>query len=317
MAILQVKNLTKHFKNKKWWKINSQPTTIKAVNGVSFTVKEGEIVGLLGPNGAGKTTTTQMLLGTLTPTKGKILYFNKEFDQYRSEILSQVNFSSAYIELPSRMTVWENLDVYARIYEVKNKNKRIERFLKEFRVWQLKDKKMLNLSSGQTTRVLLAKAFLNHPKLLILDEPTASLDPEIAVKVREFLINQQKEYQVSMLFTSHNMAEVQEICDRIIFLDQGKIIAQDTPLGLVKKLKKAKIKMIITQGKKILEKELKKKKISFKWKNQEVFFETNEKIIPKLLYQISDKGVRYSEIEILKPNLEDFFLEIAGKDKKQ
>jgi ABC-2 type transport system ATP-binding protein len=312
MNVLKVEDLTKHFIDKKGL-FKKEPKITKAVDGISFEINEGEIVGLLGPNGAGKTTTTQMLLGTLTPDRGKVSFFGKDLSEHRSEILKKVNFSSAYIDLPYRMTVLENLDVYARIYEVDNKKERIEKFLKEFEVLELKNKKFIDLSSGQKTRVLLSKAFLNHPKIILLDEPTASLDPDIALKVREFLLKQQEEHKVSMLFTSHNMAEVQEICDRIIFLSHGKIIAQDTPMGLVNKLKKTKIKMIISQGKQTLEKYLKNNKIKFYWKKQRIVFNVKEEDIPKILYQLSDQGVRYAEIEILRPTLEDYFLEVANK----
>lgn len=313
MNILQVKNLKKHYIDKKWWLPGSKPIVTQAVNRVSFEINKGEIVGLLGPNGAGKTTITHMLLGTLTPTAGDIYYFGKKFSSKSKEVLDQVNFSSAYIRLPWLMTVWENLDVYARLYCVKNKKQRIERLLKEFEVFDLKKRKINQLSSGQITRVLLAKAFINYPKILILDEPTASLDPDIAQKVRKFLIKQQKEYKVAMLFTSHNMHEVQEICDRIIFLDKGKIIAHDTPLGLVKKLKKTKIRMQIDKNKELLEKYLKEKKFKYLWKNNQVIFSIDEQAIPKVLYKISDQGIRYSDIEILRPNLEDFFLSITTK----
>jgi len=311
MPVLKVEDLTKHFVDKKFFQ--KKPKITKAVDGISFKIDEAEIVGLLGPNGAGKTTTTQMLLDTLTPDKGKIYYFGKKLNKKRSEILKDVNFSSAYIDLPHRMTVWENLDIYARIYQVKNKQARIKKFLNEFQVWQLRNKQFTDLSSGQKTRVLLAKAFLNHPKILILDEPTASLDPDIALKVRDFLLKQQKEYQVSILFTSHNMSEVQEICDRIIFLNKGKIIARDTPMGLVNKIKQTKIKMIICKKKKTLEKYLKSRNIGFYWKKGKIIIEINEEKIPKILYQISDAGVRYSEIEILRPTLEDYFLEVINQ----
>ncbi len=301
MAVLQVKNLKKYFGK------------TKAVDDISFEINKGEIVGLLGPNGAGKTTTSQMLLGTLTPTAGEIFYFGEKFSDKNREILHKVNFSSAYIDLPWLLTVKENLNIYARLYEVKNRDKRIKKLLQEFEVWHLRKKAMSKLSAGQKTRVLLTKAFINYPRLLILDEPTASLDPEIAVKVRQFLVKQQKEYEVAMLFTSHNLMEVQGLCDRIIFLNKGKIIAHDTPLGLIRKLKKAKIEMIISQGKEVLEKYLKDRKIEFSWKKGKVFFSLDEKIIPKVLYQLSDQKVRYEEIEILRPTLEDFFLEIVKK----
>lgn len=315
MKALEVKQLKKYFVDKKWWNPRSTPVVTKAVDNISFNIKEGEIVGLLGPNGAGKTTTAQMLLGTLTPTSGEIFYFGKRFTPKTREVLNRINFSSAYIDLPWRMTVAENLDVYAHLYQVKNRKKRIKKLLKEFEIEKAYNKTMSQLSAGQKTRVLLTKAFINYPQLLILDEPTASLDPDIAVKVRQFLLRQQKEYQVAMLFTSHNMHEVQEICDRIIFLNHGKIIARDTPLGLIKKLKQAKVKMAIVEKKNILEKYLRKSKIKFYWRKERITFELNEELIPKVLYQISDHGVRYAEIEILRPNLEDFFLEVINKEK--
>lgn len=315
MKALQVKNLTKHFVDKKWWKPGSKPVVTKAVDSISFEINEGEIVGLLGPNGAGKTTTTQMLLSTLKPTAGEIFYFGKDFFKNRSEVLKEINFSSAYIRLPWEMTVLENLDVYARLYEVKERKKRVEKLLKEFEVLNLKNKKIRQLSSGQITRVLLAKAFINWPKLIILDEPTASLDPDIAVKVRSFLIKQQKEYKVAMLFTSHNMYEVSQICNRIIFLQKGKIIAQDTPQGLVKKLKKTKIGLKILKNKEFIEKYLKNKRIGFYWQKNKIVFEAEEELISKLLYQLSDNGVRYENIEILRPTLEDFFLKVSQKQK--
>jgi len=315
MNVLQVNNLKKHFIEKKWWKPGSKPVITKAVDDISFKINEGEIVGLLGPNGAGKTTISQMLLGTLTPTSGEIFYFGKKFTEKTKELLNEVNFSSAYINLPHRIKVIENLDIYAHLYQVKNRKEKIEKLLKEFEVWELRKRKMNQLSAGQKTRILLAKAFINYPRLLILDEPTASLDPDIAIKVRQFLIKQQKEYRVAMLFTSHNMHEVQEICDRIIFLNKGKIIAQDTPRGLIKKLKKAKIKLVVIKGKKILEQYLNKEKVKFYWQKERIVFKTDEEIIPKLLYQLSDQGVRYIEIEILRPSLEDFFLEVVNKEK--
>jgi ABC-2 type transport system ATP-binding protein len=223
-VVLRVRDLTKRFGR------------FTAVDKISFELKKGEILGLLGPNGAGKTTTIQMLLGTLTPTGGEINYFGQDFSAHRSEILDQVNYASAYSNLPWRLTVEENLQVYARMYGVKDRRGRIDRLLHEFDVSELRRKTMDGLSAGQKTRVTLCKAFINYPKLILLDEPTASLDPDIAARVRQFLLAQQREYSVSMLFTSHNMAEVTEVCDRVIFLKQGKIVAQDTPENLAKKV---------------------------------------------------------------------------------
>jgi len=221
-VVLRVKDLTKKFGR------------FTAVDKISFEIRRGEILGLLGPNGAGKTTTIQMLLGTLTPTSGDIEYFGKDFFKHRSETLQQVNYASAYSRLPWRLTAGENLDVYARLYGVKNRRERIDKLMREFEVSEIKNKTMDGPSAGQSTRVMLCKAFINYPKLILLDEPTASLDPDIASRVRQFLLRQQEEYQVSMLFTSHNMKEGTEVCDRVIFLKTGKIIAEDTPENLAK-----------------------------------------------------------------------------------
>src|SRR5258708_1982455 len=204
-TVLKVTDLKKSFKN------------ASALDGVSFDVKEGEIVGLLGPNGAGKTTTINILLGVLTATSGQVEYFGKEFKAHREEILKQINFCSSYIRLPWSMTVDENLDVMARLYEVKNRTQKINELLEVFEVTDLRKKRMASLSAGQIMRVILAKAFLNSPKILLLDEPTASLDPDVAAKVRDYLTKEQQESGTSILLTSHNMAEVEQLSDTIIF----------------------------------------------------------------------------------------------------
>lgn len=317
MPVLTVNNISKYFVNKKWYRPWEKPVVSHALNGVSFAIGEGEIVGLLGPNGAGKTTTTQILLGTLTPTGGEVHYFGQKFGPQKREILGKINFSSAYIQLPYRMTVWENLVVYAKLYEVKDYKNRIKKLLTEFESWEFRDKMINQLSAGQKTRVLLAKSFINYPRLILLDEPTASLDPDIAVKVRQFLLKQQKQYGVAMLFTSHNMYEVQEICDRIIFLNKGKIIAEDTPSGLIKKMKKTQLRLVVVAKKKELETYLAEKNIDFVWNKGKILVDIKEDDIAKVLYRLSEKGVRYDEIEIVRPNLEDYFLEIVNKNKKQ
>lgn len=223
-AILEVKNLTKKFGD------------FTAVDNVSFSVADGEILGLLGPNGAGKTTTIQMLLGVMTPSFGEVTYFGKNFSKYREEILKYVNFSSTYISLPYHFTVEEILEIFALLYEVPDRKKRMKKLLEEFELEHLAKKTFFMLSAGEKTRVLLTKAFLNYPKIILLDEPTASLDPEIAVKVREFLKKEKQEYNVSMLFTSHNMSEVEEMCDRVIILKEGKIVAEIETENLTKDL---------------------------------------------------------------------------------
>lgn len=303
-TVLEVKNLVKKY------------GSFTAVDRISFDIQKGEVVGLLGPNGAGKTTTIQMLLGTTSPTEGTIFYFGKEFQKNKEEILKQVNYSSTYARLPWRMTVWENLDVYARLYEIPNRKMRIKKILRIFEIDHLLKKSVSSLSSGQNARLMLTKAFLNYPKILLLDEPTAGLDPDIAVKVREFLKNEQKNFNVSMLFTSHNMAEIAEVCDRVIFLHQGKIIAEDTPEGLAKKIKDCKVELMITDGMKRTVAYCQENKLSFTQDNRFIRINIKEKNIARLLIALSSKKIEYQEISIKKPELEDFFLSIAKEEIK-
>jgi ABC-2 type transport system ATP-binding protein len=216
-AIVQVEHLRKEFDG-----------TV-AVADVSFTVPRGEIVGLLGANGAGKTTTIQVLLGLTTPTSGTVRVFGQDLERHRIEILQRCNFSSAYTGLPSNLKVWENLLVFAKLYRVKNYRKKIDEVLALFEIAHLRDKITGHLSSGESTRVNLCKSLLNDPELLLLDEPTASLDPDIADKVRKLLRRIQREQAITMIYTSHNMRDVQEVCDRVLFMHKGNIIAEGTP----------------------------------------------------------------------------------------
>ncbi|MGH9367286.1 MAG: ABC transporter ATP-binding protein [Thermoanaerobaculia bacterium] len=218
---IAVENLTKRFGD------------LDAVDGVSFRVRRGEIFGLLGPNGAGKTTTIQLLLGLTTPTAGRIRILGLELPRHRRAILQRVNFSSTYVSLPGNLTVWENLNVFARLYGVRRPAARIARLLELFEVPALRGKVTGSLSSGQLTRLNLCKAFINDPEVLFLDEPTASLDPDIADKVRATLRQIQRERGVTMVYTSHNMQEVERMCDRIAFLSRGRLVAEGTPRQLL------------------------------------------------------------------------------------
>ncbi|OGH33818.1 MAG: hypothetical protein A3J69_02150 [Candidatus Levybacteria bacterium RIFCSPHIGHO2_02_FULL_42_12] len=176
-----------------------------------------------------------MILGLIKPTRGTITVFGKNLETHRMEILSEVNFSSAYISLPGNLKVWENLYTFARLYGVKNYKKRVEELARFFEITPLLSKLYVRLSSGQATRVNLAKALLNSPKLLFLDEPTSSLDPDIADRVRKLLKKIQKEQALTILYTTHNMIEVEELCDRAIFIHQGKIVTEGTPKQLIKR----------------------------------------------------------------------------------
>ncbi len=199
------------------------------VEDLSFTVAQGEIVGFLGPNGAGKTTTLGMLLGLLLPTRGRIHVLGLPMPEERQRILARVNFSSPYVALPGNLTVRENLTVFAHLYGVRHARQRIGALLERFGLGEMRDRPAGRLSSGESTRLGLVKALLNDPAILFLDEPTASLDPDAAERVRETLREVRAERGVTVFYTSHNMQEVERLSDRILFLHQGRLIAEGPP----------------------------------------------------------------------------------------
>ena len=207
----------------------------KAVNNINFKIGENEIVGLLGPNGCGKTTTIAMILGLLKPSSGKILVDGIDIENNRIELLHKMNFISPYIELPKKLTVKENLIVYSKLYSVRNFNERINYLSETLRLNDFINKKTGELSSGQKNRVSLAKSLINNPSILLLDEPTASLDPETGDFVRTFLENYKKEKKISILLASHNMSEVERLCTSILMMKEGKIIDKGTPKELIEK----------------------------------------------------------------------------------
>ena len=206
---------------------------ITAVDCISFAVPQGQILGLLGPNGAGKSTTLHLLLGLTRPSAGSLFIFGLELEKQRREILGRVNFSSAYTALPTNLSVWENLVTFARLYSIPDPRTRIEDLLELFEIPHTLHAVTGSLSSGQLTRLNLCKAFLNDPEILFLDEPTASLDPNIAAKVRQTLLKVQQEKQVTLVTTSHNMHEVQRMCERVIFMSRGRIVNDGSPRELI------------------------------------------------------------------------------------
>jgi len=216
-GVVEVSQLTKRF------------GAVTAVDGLSFEVERGEIFGLLGPNGAGKTTTLQMLLGLTTPSSGSARILGLDVARERRRVLQRVNFSSAYIALPSNLTAWENLNVFAKLYGVRDARRRIPDLLEELEIPDVAGRVTGALSSGQLTRLNLCKALLNDPEVLFLDEPTASLDPDISEKVRALLKRLQAERGVTILYTSHNMLEVERLCDRVLFLARGRCVAEGRP----------------------------------------------------------------------------------------
>ena len=218
-----VENLSKNYQKK------------EAVKDINFTIGENEILGLLGPNGCGKTTTIAMMLGLLKPTKGKVIIHGQDIERNRISLLHKMNFISPYIELPKKLTVRENLIVYAKLYGVKKIKNRIEYLSNKLRLDEFVDEKTGELSSGQKNRVSLAKALINEPSVLFLDEPTASLDPETGNFVREFIENISQEKKMSILLASHNMDEVKRLCKNVLMMNNGVIIDKGTPDSLISK----------------------------------------------------------------------------------
>jgi len=220
---IEVISLSKSFKTK------------KAVNNINFKINENEIVGLLGPNGCGKTTTIGMILGLLKPSSGQVLINSKNIENNKISILHKMNFISPYIELPKKLTVKQNLIVYGKLYNIKNLNERIIFLSEKLRLEDLLDKITGELSSGQKNRVSLAKALINDPTVLLLDEPTAALDPETADFIRTFLEKYKEEKKISVLLASHNMDEVKRLCDSVMMMKDGNIVDSGTPEDLIKK----------------------------------------------------------------------------------
>ena len=222
-TLVEVKELKKNYGSK------------EAVNSISFKINENEILGLLGPNGSGKTTTIGMMLGLLKPTSGEILIEGKKIEEDRIKILEKINFISPYIELPKKLTVKQNLIVFGKLYKIEKLNERIDYLTSKLRLNDILNRITGELSSGQKNRASLAKSLINDPKVLLLDEPTASLDPEIGDFIRSFLEEYKKEKKISILLASHNMNEVQRLCKSILMMKDGKIIDSGNPENLIQK----------------------------------------------------------------------------------
>ena len=221
---IEVKNLTKKFKN------------FTAVNNINFTLEKNKTLGLLGPNGCGKTTSIGMILGLITPTDGEVLIDNQNIDNSdRNDLLSKMNFASPYIELPKKITVKQNLEVYGRLYGIKDLKNRINEISDDLNLNKFLNKKTGELSSGQKNRVSLAKSLINKPDVLFLDEPTASLDPDIGDFVRQYIETYKSKNQITILLASHNMKEVERLCDNVIMMKEGQIVDRGTCKELINK----------------------------------------------------------------------------------
>ena len=221
---IEIKKLTKTYNN------------YQAVNNISFEIEKNKTVGLLGPNGCGKTTTIGMMLGLVSPSAGEILIENKEIKYFkRDEILKRFNFASPYVELPKKLTVKQNLEIYGRLYGIKNLTERINDISRDLDIKSFFERKTGELSSGQKNRVSLAKSLINKPEILLLDEPTASLDPDIGDFIRSYIQEYKLKNKVTILLASHNMSEVERLCDSVIMMRKGKIIDKGTCKQLIEK----------------------------------------------------------------------------------
>lgn len=304
-TVISVKNLTKTFPKQ------SRP----ALSNLSFELNRGEILGLLGPNGAGKTTTIQMLLGTLTPTSGTITYFDKNLSEQRSELLERVGFASTYVSMPEHLNVFENLKVQGLLYGLSTSetSQRIDYFLEKFHLTEKKLSQFGNLSAGQKTRVLLIKAFLHNPEIVLLDEPTAALDPDIAEQIREFILTEQKERNLAVFFTSHNMDEITYLCNRVLVLKDGALIANDTPTNLASAVSTAHLHLTFRSGFEQITTYAQKKQITYSIHENVFSCPVQEDTIVSLLNDLAAHKIFYTHISIDKPKLEDYFLHVAHK----
>ena len=222
-ATIEVNNLAKQFKN------------ALAVNNISFKINKGTIIGLLGPNGCGKSTTIGMMLGLIKPTSGTVVINGQNIENNRTSLLEKMNFISPYIELPKKLTVEENLKVYGRLYGVKNLEDKISEIMEKLNLTEFKKRKTGELSSGQKNRVSLAKALINDPEILLLDEPTASLDPDVGDYIRTYIETFASKKGTTILLASHNMSEVERLCNEVMMMKNGEIIDKGTCNDLIKK----------------------------------------------------------------------------------
>jgi len=285
-----------------------------AVDHLSLKVQPGQVLGLLGPNGAGKTTTIQMLLGLTTQDGGQIKFFGKDFQAHQEEILHHINFASAYSEIQGKITIEQNLIIYGGLYKVKNVKQRIKYLLDLLEISHLKDMTYWKLSAGQKTRAILAKALINSPKMLLLDEPTASLDPDIILKFIDLIKKLQEEESLAILYTSHNMEEVTRICDEVIFLYDGKIVAQDTPLNLTKLIGDSTLLVTFDGDQDKVKKYLNSQNLEHKFVRKHlVKIVSKDETASGILFGLKEAGIWITDIDIQRPTLEDVFVTLSRK----
>ncbi len=306
MDYIEVYDLVKTFKEK--------GKEIVAVDGISFKVKKGEMFGLLGPNGAGKSTTINILTGLLEKDSGTVKILGFEPEKNWEFVKNNSNVATAYSWLSDVLTVRQNLRVYAKIYGVKEPEKRVNELLDMFELGKVADRKVIRLSSGENTRVVLCKGLINNPKVLFLDECTVGLDPDIADKTRNLIKNYQKENDTAILFTSHYMYEVEQLCDRIAFMSNGKIVKVDTSANLKRLIKKRTVEIAVKKDARLLREFLEAEGINviFAEDNSLVFEVTTEQDrMYKVMNKIFHKGFMLSNLHIKGPTLDDIFIKMS------
>ena len=308
MDCIEVYDLVKTFKEK--------GKEIVAVDSISFKVKKGEMFGLLGPNGAGKSTTINILTGLLEKDSGTVKILGFEPEKNWEFVKNNSNVATAYSWLSDVLSIRQNLRVYARLYGVKNHEQKINELLELFELKDIGDRKIIRLSSGENTRAVLCKGLINSPKVLFLDECTVGLDPDIADKTRSIIKGYQQKNDCTILFTSHYMYEVEELCDRIAFMSDGKIISIDTSSNLKKLIKKHTVEIAVKKDVKLLKEFLKTEGVDiiFEKDNGIVFEVTTEKDkMYKIISKIFHKGFMLSNLHVKGPTLDDIFIKIARR----
>jgi ABC-2 type transport system ATP-binding protein len=312
MNYLEVKNLRKSFKSK--------GKKIEAVRDISFNIKKGEILGFLGPNGAGKSTTINMVNGITTPDSGSIRILGKDPKKDWEEVKNNINVASAYEKLTDVLTVKQNLKVYGKLFKVKNVDERIDELTSIFRIKKLINRKASKLSSGEHTRLILCKALINSPKVLFMDECTVGLDPDVAETTRQIVKDYNQNTGASILFTSHYMYEVEELCKRVVFMNKGKIVKIGTPSDIKKTLSRQIIELDVFEKKDELKKYVKEKDFLLVSEQGSIInFEIDTKThgLGKTLGSIINRGIRFKDLHIKKPDLNDFFIKLARKKEEE
>lgn len=302
MYAIEINNLSKQLGSK------------AALSEVSLKLKFGEILGLLGPNGAGKTTLIRILLSILKPDGGSVKVLGGDLEHNRTTILSQVGFASTYTNLPMSLSVAQNLEIHRSLYRIEKSQFTADRdqLLERFSMQETLNKNFSQLSAGQRTRIMLVRALLHRPRLLLLDEPTASLDPDIALTVRD-LVRDMRNSECAILLTSHNMEEAADLCDRVIFLNHGRIIAEDTPQHLARSVASVKIVLELIEPLEPIKQHLKQSSLDYAFNENTLTISSSDDHCSALLKSLFKAGVDFKHIKVEHPTLTDYFMNLNPK----